>query len=222
MNMQADDVTRAVCEWAAAAVPQLAWQVTGLAAPLQDPGGGIRLLRVSPEPAPREMRNRTHQVWLDYLVTLRHDDPLLEQRYFAELVLSCAQAPTYQVDPDALPWLRDLGLPAAAAFVLRVPLKRSEELPRAALVRLPHRLDHAEMGVFEGRVVGPGEIPITGAWVDANDRPPVRTDAEGRFRLVGGTPGNAPLTVRVRAKGAETSTDVRAGVEAVVHLPVEN
>lgn len=221
LNLRADDMTRALCEWASTAVPELTWEVARLAAPLQEKGGGIRLLRVAPEPAPREVRNRTQQVWLDYLVTLRHDDPLLEQRYLAELVFSCTKAAAYRVDPDALPWLRDLGLPATAAFVLRAPLKRIEVLLPAALVRFPHRLEYADIAVFEGLVLGPDEVPIAGARIDADGLPSMATDARGRFRLVGGSVGSAPMNVRVRARDVEARTDIRPGVIAVVHLPVE-
>jgi len=87
------------------------------------------------------------------------------------------------------------------AFRLRVPLAR-ERSQDVAGVKVP-LLTQAMPAALQGRVVGPGDIPIPGALVELPAMGlSARTDIKGCFRFAS-VPAGTPLgRLEVRAKGA--------------------
>jgi hypothetical protein len=102
-----------------------------------------------------------------------------------------------------------LGIPLQPSIVLNVPLYQERPARKVGRVREPMVLRMASLRAITGTVVGPGDFPIMGAWVELPSLGrAVLTDHQGRFRLPGVPTRPAPVAMRVRAKGVETSVDL--------------
>jgi hypothetical protein len=81
----------------------------------------------------------------------------------------------------------------------------------------------AEMGVIEGHVVGPQDIPIAGAVISASGlSSSARSDHDGRFRLVGMPITETGVALTARARGAETYGVGVAGKPVILRLALED
>jgi hypothetical protein len=105
--------------------------------------------------------------------------------------------------------------------VLRTPLVRERDVQPKPWVR-QLVLQTSDLGVVAGQVLGPEDIPVTGAVVSVVglDRA-TRTDRQGKFRIAA-APAGRPLRVMARAKGVEIEALATAGEAVTLRLPLED
>src|SRR5262249_17303980 len=116
-----------------------------------------------------------------------------------------------------------LGIPVATGFVLRTPLVRIPPRHAARRVRVPLVVHTAELGVIEGRVVGPEDTPIAGAVVTAAGLTNMaRSDHQGHFRLVGLPASATGVQLTARARGAEAGATGVVGQPVILRLALED
>lgn len=221
MEPRTDQIIERIRQWVASAVPDAE---LALLSPTDTGADGrfeVRMVRMTPQPAPRDGRG-TKKLWLDYLVSARLGDPAREQQALAELMFSALDIPEWEVHADVAGLQQTLGLRPDPAFLLRVPLVREGQAREVPLVRFPLRVTAGDMQAFEGRVLGPGDVPVAGALVESAGFQPVRADADGRFRLLGNAGARNTLQLRVSGRGVAAEAEIGPGSPVVVQLPVEN
>lgn len=210
--------------WIEAWISAVAPDVEFAAVSASDPGGEgrieIRLVRITPQSLPCDGRG-TRKIWLEHLVTARLSDPLREQALLTELMFAAMERPEFELQPHACEIQSSFGLDGGPAILVRTALVREGERPRRPLVRTPLEVVASDMQAFEGVVTGPGDQPIAGACVESAGCASARTDAHGRFRLLGSATGRGPLRVKVKAKGVVAEASIGPGKPVVVQLPVE-
>lgn len=216
-------ITRRLVDWTRTVLPAAAVTARSLHDASRDDGVEFRLLGLTPRPAPRGPAAPA-MLALDYLVTLRLADPLAEQAGLAELLFAAMDEADFEVieGRNAAELCAELGLPVAPGFILRTLLVRTRPARKVALVREPLVVHAAELGVIEGTVLGPGDVPIAGAVVTARDLArSTRTDGAGRFRLIGPPNGGRTTRLHARARGVETEAEAASGQSVILRLPVE-
>ncbi len=114
-----------------------------------------------------------------------------------------------------------LGAKARPALVARALLEQSREVPPVPLVRQVVT-EWSRRRQLDGRIVGPGDVPIAGARVEV-ERLGLTTvsDHRGEFHLTVPAGSSAP-TVSVTAKGARLAVraDPPPGEPLVIHVPL--
>jgi len=171
----------------------------------------LTLLEILPTPSPRMTGKPPLRLKLRYLLTAQAPDPRDAQRLLIALTFAAMEETDWDVELGSLPpgvW-EALAVPLQPSIVLNVPLLQERPETIAQRVRVPLVIQAGPVRAITGTVLGPGEIPIMGARVDlpALGRT-ARTDHLGRFHLTGIPPEAAASTLRVRAKGVETSVDL--------------
>jgi hypothetical protein len=221
-SRDADDVTRELVDWVKGRCPGIPAAALRLADPPPDSGIGVRLIQVVPRMEPRARDRLIRTLALDYLISIRADDPLAEHRLVAELAFAIMDVPDYELvtGESAAQACRGAGLPPAAGLVVRSHASRVDEIAQAPLVREPAITRIAPLGFVDGIVLGPGDVPVPGAIVilGDGDRSAV-TGPDGRFRFA--SPADAPVQVAARAHGRANATAATAGKPAVIKLPLE-
>ncbi|WP_309893001.1 carboxypeptidase regulatory-like domain-containing protein [Archangium sp.] len=170
-----------------------------------DRGVGLYLLELGPAPPPRTARRPPLRVSLCYLVTAGAESPERAHHVLGELVFAAMEEPDFEVDLSPVPvamWTA-LGVLPRPSFRLRVPLERERPMPVVPRVKVPLITRTVPSTALLGRVVGPGDLPITDAVVELPSMGlSARTDTWGRFRFAS-VPADTPLgRLEVRAKGA--------------------
>ena len=220
----ADSVSAGLADWVRSLLPDVPTTARPLGARDRANGVDIRLLRVMPRPAAR-IAAPPVILDLDYLITVQMADAAKEQNALVELMFAAAERHESEIvtDQNVGELCTSLGIPVAAGFVLRTPLLRTPARHGAKRVRTPLVVHTAELGVIEGRVVGPRDIPIAGAVITASGLSnTARTDRDGHFRLVG-MPGTADgVALTARARGAETDGVGVVGKPVVFRLALED
>lgn len=165
---------------------------------------GLHLLEVLPTPVLRTPKRPPLQLTLRYLVTASAEKPEEAHRLLGDLAFAALENPEFDVEVESVGpavWTA-IGVPMRPAFVLRIPLRKERPEPPVRRVRMPLVIRNAPMRPFTGLVVGPGDIPIPGALVDAPSLgQTAETDVQGRFRFPGVPVGLSLKLLRVRAKG---------------------
>ncbi len=175
-------------------------------------GASVHLLDLAPQPAARGAARPPLQLWLRYLVSTWATDRAAADQLLVDLAYAAMGQADIELEttpPSPATWTA-LQVTARPAFVIRVTARRARTRPAAPPVLHPLRLQAAQPGVIAGVVRGPGRIPIPDATValPSLDRE-ARTDAHGRFLMIGvpGPPVSTQLVVRAR------------GTEVIVKLP---
>ena len=219
-----EETTRELIGWTQEVLPGRAVVARSLGDRDCGEGVDLRLIGLAPHATPRAA-SPPLTLTVDYLLTVRAADPIVEQTGAMELLFAAMEHEETEVVPDRdVPRLcADLGLPQGPGFVLRatVSIARRRQAARAPLVRFPLNIAAGELGVLQGSVLGPGDTPVAGAVVRAEgvDRA-AQTDAFGRFRLYGPV-GGAVVRLNVRARGVEIDGEVEAGLPVILRLPLE-
>jgi hypothetical protein len=204
------DVDRQLESWARTVLP--AGSEVSLEAPQVDPKAGLHLylLEITGSPPPRATRRAPHQLQLRYLVTGTH--PLLSDLLFAAL-----EREDFEVDLSPLPaagWAA-FGVPPRPSFVLVAPLTRARPEAIAPRVRHPLEVRATPAAPLQGVVLGPGEVPISGALVEVPGLDlAVRTNHRGEFQLAA-VPATQTVALKVRAKGEVRTFTAEPTGEAV-------
>jgi hypothetical protein len=181
------------------------------APPARAEGNGVwlHLMDVLPNP-PARGDSAPLQVSLRYLVTTWAETPEKAHGLLGRLVFEALGDGQYEVEREPVPpalWTA-MGVAPRASFVLRAVLRQERPRPRAPLVRTGLRTQSAALRAVRGRVLGPGDVPMPGARVEAPSlRLATRTDGDGRFEFAAVPAGPAPCPIRARAKGMEGGAD---------------
>jgi len=200
-----DEVDQQVTRWVEDVLP-------GASITLDGPGAaatadvGLHLFELADMPAARGDERPPLQVRLGYLVTTSGSDLTLAHNRLGRLLFAALSHPDWTVRfPGDLPefWSAS-GVPPRAGFILNVPLRQQVETKPAPPVRAPLRLQGVAARAMEGVVLGPGDVPISDAFIEI----PLlalatRTDKRGRFRFAAVPTAPAEQQLRVRAKARE-------------------
>lgn len=131
------------------------------------------------------------------------------------VLLAATDRPGVDVDLDAPPldlW-RALELPPQPAVWLTVMVRHERDEPQAPRVLTPLVVRGDPLRSINGRLVGPGDVPLAGARVElVATRQATRTAHDGRFRF-DAAPTEAPARFSIAAKGAAFVADVDLDVE---------
>lgn len=222
MNAHADEVTQGLADWVRRHIPDTRVDAQPIGRDTDQDGIDIRLIALAPRFEPRQRDRLDRTIALDYLLSVRFADPLAEHRSLAELAFAAMETSGYEIVADKSPAeaCASVGLKPSAGIVLRAQARLSQELPRAPLVREPAITRLAPLGYVEGVVVGPGDIPIAGAFVtlEGTERAAV-TGPDGRFRFA--SPAGTPIHITARARSTEAAVSAEPGDPAVIQLPLE-
>lgn len=220
----ANSVTAGLADWVRSLLPGVPATARPLGARERTSGVDIRLLRATPRPAAR-IAAPPVILDLDYLITVQMADAAAEQNALVELMFAAVERHESEIvtDQGIAELCTSLGIPVAAGFVLRTPLVRASTRHAAKRVRTPLVVHTAAMGVIEGRVVGPQDIPIAGAVITASGLSnTARSDHDGHFRLVGMPSTTAGVALTARARGTETDGVGVVGKPIVFRLALED
>jgi hypothetical protein len=172
----------------------------------------LYLVEMLPKPVARGTRTQMVQVALRYLVTATAKDPLEAATLLSELLFAAIKNPEWEIRSEPIPletWPSFSRIPRPS-FLLEVALRRERPQKPAPYVRVPLVVRDSPMEALEGIVLGPDEIPLTGANVELPGlQLSTRTDARGRFRFPAVPSEPSSKVVRVRAKGRITSLKTR-------------
>lgn len=209
-----DQADRQLRHWAASVLDTGDASLVSLAAPGASTGElgiSLYLMECAAAPPPRGQRRPPLQVSLRYLVTTWAKDPEQAHRLFGELVFAAMENPDFEVDLtplDAGTWSA-LGTRPQPSFVLSMPLRRERPEPDTRYVRVPLVVRAAPLTTLEGTVLGPADVPITGARVEVPGLNLVaRSDSRGRFKLAGVPATGETVKLLVRAKGHEMTAEI--------------
>jgi len=200
-----DETDSELSAWASGVVGGVS---VSLALPQQPPPGplvSLYLLELANAPAPRGDRPAPLRLHLRYLVTTWAERPEEAHRLLGMLVFAALDRGDLEVDlaPLAAQGWTALGLAPRPSFILKAPLvRKSEAATKAALVTQP-MVARLSSGVrVQGRVLGPGDTPLVGAWVELPSMGLVtQADHDGRFRFPPVPAESRVYKLRVRAKG---------------------
>jgi hypothetical protein len=171
----------------------------------------LYLLEVIKSPEPRgSIKPLPLRFWLRYLVTAESSQPEEAHQLLGKLLVAALQNPEFEVEsePVALALWSALGAAPRPSMVLRAPLIVERPQPQSQRV---HSLviNRGQMWPLEGRVLGPGDVAVSGAEVSVPAQQLfTRTDYKGRFRFPAVGSGPKGTSLRVRAKGFELTATV--------------
>jgi hypothetical protein len=140
------------------------------------------------------------------------------------LVASAAAVGRFVVfePPPADTWLA-FGVAPRPAVLFDIPLQIERTTPSVPMVRQPLQVQAMSLVALQGRLVGPGDIPLSDMRVElASTGHSTQTDSNGQFVLAG-VPAGEPARLRVRGRGryllAEVETPSTDPV--VIHCTIE-
>lgn len=197
--------------------------------PIDRPTISLYLLELASAPPPRGNRRVPLQILLRYLVTTWAPDPAEAHRLLGELVFAALGQTQMEMEVDLNPlptstW-NSLSLPPRPSFVLRVPLRHERPEKEAPPVRFPLITRAAPAMTLMGRVLGPGDVPLSGAFVELPLMDLVtQTDPRGRFLFSNVPTEPRAKQLRVRAKGMTHSFLAEPDIETngiTVRLPLK-
>jgi hypothetical protein len=203
-------------EWIRSVLPDVPTVARPLGARERESGIDLRLIRAAPRTTARAAEQPT-TLDLDYLITIQMVDAAAEQHALVELLFAAAARHDSEVvsDQSGAELCASLGIPVATGFVLRTPLVRIPARHPAQRWRVPLVVHSAELGVIEGRVLGPQDAPIAGAVITAAGLSAMaRSDHDGHFRMVGMPTIARGVQLTARARGTQ------AGGVGIVGQPV--
>lgn len=193
--------------WAGATVSQAAVSLEPPADHADGQGVSLYLLELVAAPSMRGGEGRTPlQLALRYLVTTWAADARAAHELLGQLVAAAMERHDFDAEltPPATELWSALGVRPRPAFLLRVPVRQERPEPERRPVRQPLRVQFGTMAHLAGVVLGPGDVPVSGARVEI----PIvgaatETDAWGRFAFPGVPTQPPTLRARVRARGRE-------------------
>jgi hypothetical protein len=220
----AESTTTDLVGWIRSILPDVPTVARPLGARERTSGVDLRLIRAAPRATARIAEPPT-VLDLDYLVTIQMTDAAAEQHALVELLFAAGSRHDSEVvtDQSVAELCASLGIPVATGFVLRTPLVRIPVQRPVRHLRVPLVVHTAELGVIEGRVVGPQDIPVAGAIIAAAGLGNLaRTDQDGRFRMAGMPTTTAGVRLTARARGAEAEGVGIVGEPVLLRLAVRD
>ncbi len=172
------------------------------------------LLEVLRTPVARTEKRAPLQMSLRFLICAWAAKPDQANDVLLRLAFAAMEQEGWELEFDALPmqaWSA-FGISPRPSFVLRVPLRVERPEERAKLVR-SIKLQGLPITTLQGSVLGPDDVPIAGATVEA---PALQrwatTDGHGRFVLTG-LPQAAQNRLVVNAKGKRIEVSPEGGLD---------
>ncbi len=167
-------------------------------------GVSLYLLELAPFMPAANARRQPLQLTLRYLVTTWAADSAQAENMLLDLAFAAMENADFEAEVDALPsvaWAA-FNVKPRPAFLLRVPYRRDRPEPAVPRVRQPLVMQPTPAVPFLGVVVGPGDFPLAGAYVQIPAMQlSTRTDALGRFRFAALPAQPRSRHLRVSAKG---------------------
>jgi hypothetical protein len=198
-----DEVDQQVTGWVEQVLPGANVTLDGPAAAADV---GLHLFEIADLPTAHTEERRLLQVRLGYLVTTSGDDVALAHKRLGELLFAALTHPDYSVrfPGDLAEFWSAAGVPPRAGFILTVPLRQPLETAPPPPVKAPLIVQGVRMRVMEGVVLGPGDVPISDAFIEIPSLAlATRSDTRGRFRFAAIPAAPAKQQLRVRAKARE-------------------
>jgi hypothetical protein len=206
-----EDADQRVARWASELLPDVTVD-------LGPPGGdatqrtvNVHLAELVSSPALRGPERAPLQVDLRYLITATAPDHQTAHRLLGQLLFSAMDRPGFgvEVEAPAPEFWRSLGVSPRPCFHLRIPCRVVRPQPSVPIVRQRLSIKTEPFGRLEGRVLGPGDIPLASARVEI---PMVnlvtQTGPDGRFAFAGVPLDPSQKTVVIRARGREQTVSV--------------
>ncbi|RYZ39293.1 MAG: carboxypeptidase regulatory-like domain-containing protein [Myxococcaceae bacterium] len=168
----------------------------------------LYLLELGPAPLSKDGKRGLLQFTVCYLVTVGADTPERAHRLLGDLVFAAMSDKEIEVDLSPVPAALWAGLRSVPrpAFRLRVQVRKEQPLAEVRCLSLVGNAPPS--GGLLGRVVGPGDVPIRGAWVALPSlQLSTRTDAQGHFQFPRVSPAKALGRLEVRAEGELLALD---------------
>jgi hypothetical protein len=178
---------------------------SGVPGPGTDAGVALYPLGLAPSQETRSARRaEPHRFLLSYLVATQGEHA---HEHLGTLLVAALERSEWQVELDALTpalWL-SLGTAPRPAFVLTVEaIVPRPQRRRGPPVTQPLEVDVTPTRGLEGRVVGPGAVPVPGARVElVGLNTHTRTDARGRFAFPVVPAAGGRVRLRISAKDRE-------------------
>lgn len=175
-------------------------------------GVNLYLMGLAERPPTHESRKPSLQIALSYLVTTWAENQEEAHRLLGELVFAALEKNEFEVEFDTLPALAWSGyhLTPRPYFVLIVPVRKLREVPPTKYVTNPLSIRGAETSQLFGLMVGPDNVPLSGAQVTIPALRQVQyTDAKGRFcfPLVPGPISQRTIRVKVKDRELEITPE---------------
>jgi hypothetical protein len=199
-----DEVDQQLSSWVEEVLPGASVTFEGPATATHDVG--LYLFELADLPPARGEERPPLQVRLGYLVTTSGSDVGLAHKRLGTLLFAALKHPGWEVrfPGDTAELWRAVGEPPRAGFILAVPLRQPVVAEPAPPVRGPLRVQGTTSRAMEGVVVGPGDVPISDAFVEIPSLAlTTRSDGRGRFRFAAVPTSPAEQHLRVRAKARE-------------------
>ena len=185
------------------------------------PGTGVNLylLELVESPPLRGPGRSPLQIALRYLVTTWAPEAEKAHNLLGELVFAAMQHEQFEAELHPLPaatWSA-LGIRPRPSFVLRALLRLEQPAPEVERVLKPLQVQAVPLRSLSGVVLGPDDIPLAGALVEARGYGRrSRTDLQGRFVLTGLPAAEGLETLRVSAKALQLDVPIAPGDEPIV------
>jgi len=199
-----DEVDQQLSSWVEEVLPGVSITFEGPATAAHEVG--LYLFEMADLPPARGEERPPLQVRLGYLVTTSGTDVALAHKRLGTLLFAALKHPGWEVRfaGDTAELWRAVGEPPRAGFTLSVPLRQAVEAEAAPPVRAPLRVQGVGSRAMEGVVLGPGDIPISDAFIEIPSLAlTARSDGRGRFRFAAVPTSPAKQHLRVRAKARE-------------------
>jgi hypothetical protein len=196
-----DEIDQQVAGWVEEILPGVSVTLDGPAAATADVG--LHLFEIADLPPARTEERRLVQVRLGYLVTTAGDDVALAHKRLGGLLFAALTHPDYGVRfaGDLSEFWSAAGVPPRAGFILTVPLRQPVDTVPPKPVQVPLIVQGAGVRTIEGVVLGPGDVPISDAYVEIPALAlATRSDMRGRFRFAAVPTAPPKQQVRVHAK----------------------
>jgi hypothetical protein len=204
--MMIDQVDQDLRDWVTSTLTGIDVSLDVPTAKAKGPTVVLYLFELTQTPPPRSTKRPPLQLTLRYLVTVQEARTEVGHQLLGELMLAAMQNPRFEVEAEPIPlafWAA-LTIAPKPSFVLRVPLRIDRDQPQAPLVRTPIVVNSAPLSPLDGLVLGPGDIPLSGAMVELPDLQRfTQTDFKGRFHFAAVRSDPRGVLMRVRAKGFE-------------------
>ena len=207
-----DQVDRELKQWVKGIVAEVD-VVVGLPRQLEGKRGvSLYLLALAEPPAAWKHRQATTRVALRYLVTAWATDDEDAHSLLGKLIGAALEKREYELDltePPAAIWAA-FGIAPRPAFTLYLPLPLERLELSAKLVRGPLVVRGSPVLSLHGVVLGPGDIPISGASVELPAlQLSTHTDPRGRFSFatVPGEPGSIQLLVKAKGRAQRITVE---------------
>jgi len=214
-----DEVDQQLSAWVEDVLPGVTVTLDGPAGASDDVG--LYLFEMADLPPARGEARPPLQVRLGYLVTTSGADVALAHSRLGKLLFAALTHPDWDVryPGDIAEFWTAVGQPPRAGFILTVPLRQPVEVKPPPPVQGPLRVQGAGARAMEGVVLGPGDVPISDAFVEIPSLAlTTRSDSRGRFRFAAIPTAPAKQQLRVRAKAREFPFTVDSSKPSVLRL----